>query len=338
MNKIDLYVNEVGKNLPNKLRADIEAEIRSVIEDMLEDRKQKTGKDPDDDMILAVLKEYGSPNKVASSYLPEKYLIGPRLYPFFMLVLKIVLLVLTSVAVVSFGFKVAQVGQTLSTFSATFGKSLIELVSSLLQALGNIVLIFAFLQWVIPDFKIKTADEEWDPGSLKDDTEPEEISKSGMIWEIGMIAVGILIFNFYPGAIAYGILNNGQWMTFPVLSEAFFTYLPWLNLLWVLTIGINIYILRQGKWQPVTRWAMIALTIFNLIILGSMVAGPSIVRLEAPGLVPLNQVIDQMGRLAPLFAKGANFILVIVMVVESVELVKMIVHLLTEKPKPIAIN
>lgn len=38
MNLIDIYVTEVGRRLPAKNRADIEKEIRSMIEDMLEDR------------------------------------------------------------------------------------------------------------------------------------------------------------------------------------------------------------------------------------------------------------------------------------------------------------
>ncbi len=44
MNLIDRYIAEVGKHLPRKNRADIEAEIRSTLEDMLDERKQ--GNDP----------------------------------------------------------------------------------------------------------------------------------------------------------------------------------------------------------------------------------------------------------------------------------------------------
>ena len=40
------------------------------------------------------LKEYGSPKKVAASYGHTQYLIGPRLYPTFMLALQIVVFAL----------------------------------------------------------------------------------------------------------------------------------------------------------------------------------------------------------------------------------------------------
>ena len=40
MKLIESYVAEVGKHLPRKNRLDIEAELRSTLEDMLEDRSQ----------------------------------------------------------------------------------------------------------------------------------------------------------------------------------------------------------------------------------------------------------------------------------------------------------
>ena len=72
MKLIDRYVREIGRRLPQKSRADIEKEIRSALEDMLEDRSKKEGRDVDDEMTAAVLKEYGQPDKVAASYLPER--------------------------------------------------------------------------------------------------------------------------------------------------------------------------------------------------------------------------------------------------------------------------
>ncbi len=79
MNLLDAYITEVGRRLPAKNRADIEAEIRSAIQDMLDEKSQATGKPVDEAMTLEVLKAYGDPEKVAASYRGERYLIGPRL-------------------------------------------------------------------------------------------------------------------------------------------------------------------------------------------------------------------------------------------------------------------
>ena len=118
MNLIERYTAEVGKHLPRKMRADIETEIRSTLEDMLEERSQKAGRPTDDEMVKDLLKEYGAPDKVAATYLPERYLIGPKLFPIFTLVLKIVFSVLTALALIGFGIHFGQSEMTAAAFGA----------------------------------------------------------------------------------------------------------------------------------------------------------------------------------------------------------------------------
>src|ERR1044071_10077013 len=81
MNLIDRYIAEVDKHLPRKNRADIGAEIRSTLEDMLDERKQGDGP-ADEATVMDLLKEYGSPRDVAATYRPPQYqyLIGPRMF------------------------------------------------------------------------------------------------------------------------------------------------------------------------------------------------------------------------------------------------------------------
>src|SRR5512132_3440586 len=102
MNLIDKYIAEIGKHLPRKNRADIEAEIRSTLEDMLDERAQ--GKGPADEAtIMALLKEYGSPREVAATYKTHQYLIGPRLFPIFETVIRIVLAVVAGASLIGLG-------------------------------------------------------------------------------------------------------------------------------------------------------------------------------------------------------------------------------------------
>ena len=100
MELIERYTTAIGKHLPVKNKADIQNEIRSTLQDMIDDRSQKTGRPVDEALVSELLKEYGAPDKVAASYLPERYLIGPKLYPIFMLVIQIVAAVITVLAVV----------------------------------------------------------------------------------------------------------------------------------------------------------------------------------------------------------------------------------------------
>ena len=57
MKLIERYVTEVGKHLPRKNRLDIETELRSTLEDMLEDRSQQTGRPADEALTEELLQE-----------------------------------------------------------------------------------------------------------------------------------------------------------------------------------------------------------------------------------------------------------------------------------------
>jgi len=90
MNLVDRYVNEVGRRLPRKQREDVKMELRSTLEDSLEDRVDG---EPSEEDVEAVLIEFGSPEKVAASYQPSgQYLVGPDMFPFFKIVIGAVLL------------------------------------------------------------------------------------------------------------------------------------------------------------------------------------------------------------------------------------------------------
>src|SRR5512141_143770 len=150
MNLIDKYTAEVGKHLPRRNRADIEAEIRSTLEDMLEERKQAQGT-LDDAAVIELLKEYGAPRKVAESYVGPRYLIGPRIYPFFEKVTRIVLIVLFAVGIAGLGISLSNSGLTGPEFLKTLGTSVLSLFGGAITAFGNIVLVFVILERALPN-------------------------------------------------------------------------------------------------------------------------------------------------------------------------------------------
>lgn len=91
MSLIDRYVASVGRHLPEKDRADIEAEIRSMIEDTLEERGHNAGS-ADETVIVETLEELGDPRLLAFQYAPPRhYLIGPDWYEGYIKVLQRVL-------------------------------------------------------------------------------------------------------------------------------------------------------------------------------------------------------------------------------------------------------
>jgi hypothetical protein len=335
MSLVDRYVTEVGKNLPRKTRSDIEAEIHSLIDDMLEDRSKNEGRTQDEDMIVEVLKELGSPEKMAASYQGEKYLIGPRLYPTFILVLKIVATILVVLASVQFGMGVAQPGMTPNGFLTLVTTSFGQLLNSLMVALGNIVLIFAIIQWTVPDMKVEV--KEWDPLSLKETPSSDEIKPAALIWDIAFTIFAILLFNFHPDWIGAGFMKGGTWYFFPVLSLEFYRYLPWWNLIWLASIGLDIILLRQKRWQSATHWFKAGIRLVTMIILYNMLVGPSIVNLTPESLAVFTQIgpgSAGLAGLAPLVNFSVDILLVLLMVLEGVELAKSLYRLLFKRTQP----
>jgi hypothetical protein len=268
---IDRYLAAVSENLPSKQRKDIVTEIRSLIQDDLDDRSKAEGRPPDDEMMAAVLKEFGSPEKIVAPYLPEKYLIGPRLFTPFITVLRIALPIIAVLSLVGFWIGTNQTASFTGVELVTnLIKSMGNALAAVVQTFGNIVLIFAILQWVIPEFKLAEKDKEWDPRSLKAISQPDKIKRGDLIVEIFFSLVGLIIFTFYLDRIGIYNFINGQWTFTPILTSAFNAYIPWLDLFWVLTILLNAFLLRKGSWTTGTRVFSILMSAFNIAIAASI--------------------------------------------------------------------
>ena len=318
MNLLDKYVAEVGKGLPRKNRVDIETEIRSTLQDMLDERSAHTGKPADDAMLSELLKEYGAPRKVAASYRPAQYLIGPRIFPIFELVTRIVFSVLLVLALIGFGISFANHSSG-PDFINALGKFALQLFGGLISAFGNLVLVFAILERVLPASEFGADDEkEWDPAELEKEPDPAEVKPAEPIFTIIFTLIGLLILNLYPDLIGLGFVTDGRWTFVPVLSDAFFRYLPWINLLGILEIGLNAILLREGHWRTFSRIAELTLKISGIILAAFMLAGPSLVNISAEKLA--NTPLASASRtLAPLLSLVPIIVLTIILITSTIE-------------------
>lgn len=333
MNLIDKYIAEVGKHLPRKNRADIEAEIRSTLEDMLEERKQAQGV-VDEAVIVALLKEYGPPREVAESYSGPRYLIGPRVYPIFELVTKIVLAVLLGIALVGLGISLARTSLTGPEFLLTVGNSVLGLLGGLITAFGNIVLVFAILERVLPAKEFEKETEDWNPAEFASEPDPDRVKFGEQIVGIFFLTLFLVILNLYPGVIGFGFFNENDWVFIsPVLTEAFFGYLPWINILLLLEIGCGIYLLRQGWWTAGLRIINILLNLAGIALAVVMLRGPALAELTPEQLAgtPLAESAEVFARLGNLLP---TMVLIIVIIVSSIEVAQMVYHLVKSRPSP----
>ena len=329
MKLIDRYVREIGRRLPQKSRADIEKEIRSALEDMLEDRSKKEGRDVDDEMTAAVLKEYGQPDKVAASYLPERYLVGPQLFPTFWMILQIVFAVLTAVAIVGLGINLMRGDATPVEIVKTIANSFGQYFGGLMAAFGNIVLVFAIIQYFNPDLKFDTKeDEQWNPNDLPDVEDADQVSRGERIAEIVFTVLALMLFNVYPQYIGmYSFTENGS-AFIPFLSQAFFSYMPWINLLWGLQIGFDLMLLQQMRWTSATRWFWIAVKGGGIALVYAMLTGPSIISLTPEALMTgMSMPADGAQVIATMAAQGVKIALIVSIIAGGAEIIKSLVNL-----------
>lgn len=323
MNLIERYVTEVGKHLPRKNRLDIEAELRSTLEDMLEDRKAAGDNTPIEEMTEELLKEFGSPKKVAETYHTHLYLIGPGMFSTYTFVLKIVL------AAVTLGLMIVLIIGMVSadTTSGEMLNLLLEFVSNLIgglvAAFAHVTLIFAILERVLPDGELEDL-EDWTPEELTLESDPDKVSIAEQIFSIVFILAGLILLNFSPGIIGMGPSQNGEWTKVATLSEGFFSLLPWINVAGLLTVILNIVLLRQRTWQTLTRWAYIGIQIFNIAIAIALLRVPDLLTVTHVFVVP-----EVAGKsISIMFSLLMPIIFLIVIIVSTVEIVKTVWQLL----------
>jgi len=146
MELIERYVQQVGRFLPGRDRDDIKNELRSLLQDKLDDRVAGSASadasedDASEDDVVALLKERGSPRKVAASYSGERYLVGPELYPQLMQVLRtgLVVYVIVHVALLALGSTVITIPSLI--------ESALSFLGSIPGFFGAVVIVFAILE------------------------------------------------------------------------------------------------------------------------------------------------------------------------------------------------
>lgn len=334
MELIDRYILEVGKHLPRKNRADIQAELRSLLIDNLEAR---TGdREPTEDDVVNMLKEFGPPEKVAAEYWPEgQYLIGPKLYPLFRMVVGIALSVFVIVQVVLFGITAVFTPEDLQVFDF-----ISNLFGMLMGAFGSIVFVFAILQRldVQPDREV----EPWDPKDLPVYQDFEPVSRVGILVEITFALFFTALLVLLPGWLET-IIPEAQIVTDPVVLR----YIPWIILATLLGVGLNVILLWRGRWETWTHLLKIGLNILGIVILSVLLVEQNnwLVAHGVGGFFTVIQnlpdgVVPSLATIEILVMQGLRLAFIIALIVTVIETVKQVYQLirhLTRRSDPLTI-
>jgi hypothetical protein len=257
-------------------------------------------------------------------------------------VFRIVLMVLGVMAAISLGVAVYQTTLTPLNAFETIIKAIGSYFATIITVLGNIVLIFAIIEWALfrtgekLELKGLPKEKEWDPRSLTKLSPTNRVKMGETIVEIVGCFVVIAIFNFYPQIIGFGFVSGGNWYVgagnsayIPLLSEAFFHFVPYMTLVWALTIILDIVLLRMGHWNAVTRICLIGLKIVNIIIVASMLAVPSLLAITSTSLTTALGDAGAARTLMTLLSQIVRVALWITIVGNSIEIIRAISRLAT---------
>ncbi len=259
MEFLERYLHQVGKNLPAKGREDILAEIRSHLEDTLEERV--TGSPTEED-VINLLYETGSPQKMAASFNPQsQYVIGPALYPLFRMVTGIALAATIGAQLLA-NLIVLWAGNGIHA-----GELIAGLVTSIPATIGWVVVVFMILQAY--GVKPELDDEKWDPRKLPVIENTRAVSRGETIFGIvaGMILLALLVV--MPDKIGAYISPGGEFYPNPVLLQ----YLTWIYASLAIGIGFNIYMLWQGQWNAASRIFELGIDVFSIVVLALLYKG-----------------------------------------------------------------
>lgn len=276
MEMIDRYVYAVVSQLPEGQRAEIDRELRGLIEDMLEDREQQGIRG--EAAIEEVLQELGDPRLLADSYRGEKrFLISPELFPTYLTVLKIVLVVISIVAVVGYCIEVIFDPITTSTEGIISG-ALRSMFEGLFQGFAWVTIAFGIIEYTGAKRKVVKHQCEWKVSDLKEFPHPKSnIKRSDPIISIIFTVLLTMIFTYSIEYFAVW-LNLGEVRTVtPILNEEVFrTFLPYIWIGAALVVLKDCFKLIAGKWSMKLLTFEAILSVIGAVLIIIMANTPDI--------------------------------------------------------------
>ena len=199
MELLDRYLNAVRFWLPNAQQEDIIAELGEDIRSQVEETEASLGRKLNDDDLAAILRQRGHPMLMAGRYVPQQSLIGPVLYPAYLVVMKILVL---WILVPIFVLIVAPV-TIATTANPTLAsiQTLWNLAMAAVFSVGVVTVVFAILERR-PIHEL----EKWDPLKLP------RVPKMTAAQELSLKAPGPTTRVNAIAELVFGVITTGVWI------------------------------------------------------------------------------------------------------------------------------
>lgn len=281
MDLIELYIQEVVRRLPEKNREDIAMELRSTIEDMLPD-------DYGEEEVKQALTKLGDPAVLASEYKDQPmYLIGPRYYPYYIQLLKIILPIVAAVTLISLiaDQLLSYSGDPVNVTNLTslVSKAVWGTVEAGVQSAFWITLVVIIMERSGSGgvASAKGNRKEWTPDDLKNVRYiPKEkvIPKKEVFY--GLLWTAIFGCVYFNAERLFGLYENGGTgvkLTAPVFNQdVLLSYWPSIVLILALGVALGVYKWIAGKWNFPIAILNAATHGVTLVVLAEMLSHPQL--------------------------------------------------------------
>ena len=194
MDLIDRYLTVVRRHLPRAKQDDIVSELSDSLRSEVEEREQELNRPLNEAEQTELLKRRGHPWLMASRYLPQQYLIGPGLYPYYRQALTIVVFwVVVPITLIGGGLTAIYSDAP----SQVWGHMIGAAWNGAIYSVGIVTIVFAVLEHE----RVRiTALDNWNPARLPSAGTGREVPRTDsvlglvfgltfLIWWVDLIRV-----------------------------------------------------------------------------------------------------------------------------------------------------
>jgi hypothetical protein len=197
MTLLERYLDTVRRRLPQRERDDIVAELRDAISTQIDAESAERGRPLTEDEVAAILKRFGRPTTVAARYGARDSLIGPNLYPAYLISLKIMAWIFVPLA----GLSVLLAAMTADNVTRqVIQKAFLAIV----MVLVNVAIVTMLFAWIDRRTRWEKTDD-WDPHSLPEPfAPPGPTPRPEAVCGIGLMTFYLLVWT--------GVLPVNAWI------------------------------------------------------------------------------------------------------------------------------
>jgi hypothetical protein len=325
---LDRYLLGVRRALTGKNRDDIAAEIESLLMDRLEERSS-ANQEITEAQVKDVLTEMGSPHKLAASFGPQRGLIGPRLFPAYIFVLRIVVPVVVGALILSILIKTFIGDAGSAAFPAL--EYLGTLWNGAFMAAAFVTLTFAIIERVNEEKEIAEL-AEFDKFSLDSLPELGEADKEQSTAEtVVEVVFGVIGLAF----LTYMLNNHGL---FPVkikpmetaamitiFTDSFLRFMPFMMVTTGLEVSRSATLLAQGRHTSLTNWWNILMHGANMVLSVFLLRAFPLITLDGIRSLPVPAAWDLAG-IETGVNTGLKVIIILSLIGTGVEIIRQLVR------------